>query len=63
MTYGDNGRHFVDLMNPAGNNAQAAPAAVPAGLLRPFAQAAERFTAAARTFLDSTAKASTPRGG
>jgi len=49
---------FVDLMNPAGNNARPA-AAVPPGFA-PFAQAAERFTAAAQTFLDSTAKASTP---
>jgi hypothetical protein len=50
---------FADLMNPA---AKARPAPqVPPGFA-PFADAAERFTAATRAFLDSTAKASVPAG-
>jgi polyhydroxyalkanoate synthase subunit PhaE len=50
---------FADLMNPA---AKARPAAQAPPAFAPFEDAAARFTAAARAFLDSTAKASAPAG-
>jgi Poly(R)-hydroxyalkanoic acid synthase subunit (PHA_synth_III_E) len=48
---------FADLMNPA-SRARPTPDATPG--FAPFIDAAERFTGAARAFLDGTAKASAP---
>jgi hypothetical protein len=48
---------FADLMNPA-SKSQAAGGGVPG--FAPFAEAAERFTAAARTFLDAVGKSPAP---